>query len=321
MEINDMPLRSDMQELVRHGSDEFPIQYYVNRISPADSDSIPLHWHPRPEFFMVYKGSVRARLDAAEVTVNSGEGLFINVNTLHSYSNRSQDLCICPDIVFSEGLIAPLESAIYSRYIAPVILNDKIPYIHLRPEISWQGDILRRLDRVCALLQRYGEASPYGRPAAVEYRLDGESPAFEMEVQRDMSEVMQTLFLHRTECEQRKAIKNERALQIRMQKMLGFIHSSYSQEISLNDIASSASISKSEASRCFQSYLGTSPVSYLLSYRIQKAMELLRCGEMTVEAISMECCFGSSAYFCKIFRARTGMTPKQYRMDARGSLR
>ena len=34
---------------------------------------------------------------------------------------------------------------------------------------------------------------------------------------------------------------------------------------------------------------------------------------MTVEAVALECGFSSSAYFCKLFRAHTGMTPKQYR--------
>ncbi|MGN1421990.1 MAG: AraC family transcriptional regulator [Oscillospiraceae bacterium] len=314
MENTVMPLRSDMQELVQHGSSEFPIQYYVNRITSAESDNIPLHWHPRPEFFVVHRGAVRTRAGSAELTINSGEGLFINVNTLHSYACAGEDTCLCPDIVFSEELIAPLESAINHRYLAPVILNEKIPFIHLRPEIPWHKEILGTLDRAFSLLQRYGKAGIYGKPVTLDFNCgDLESPAFEMEVQRMISSVMQTLFIHRKECEVASVTKNEHALQIRMQKMLNFINENYSREITLNDIAGSASISKSEASRCFQSYLGTSPVSYLLGYRIQKAMKLLRTGEMTVEAISMECCFGSSAYFCKIFRARTGMTPKQYR--------
>ena len=309
-----MPLKSDMQELVQHGSNEFPIQYYVNRITPAESDSVPLHWHPRPEFFVVRRGAVRARAGSAELTINSGEGLFMNVNTLHSYACAGEEICLCPDIVFSEELIAPLDSAVNSRYLAPVILNEKIPFIHLRPEISWHREILDTLDRVYSLLQRYGKTGIYGKPVTLDFSCgDLESPAFEMEVQRMISSIMQTLYVHRGECEVASVTKNEHALQIRMQKMLSFINENYSREITLNDIAGAASISKSEASRCFQSYLGTSPVSYLLGYRIQQAMKLLRTGEMTVEAISMECCFGSSAYFCKIFRARTGMTPKQYR--------
>lgn len=310
----EMPLKSDMQELVQHGSHEFPIQYYVNTLEPSDNSSVPLHWHPRPEFFTAKCGTVRARIGSTEVMVQSGEGLFLNVNSLHSYSCGGDEICMCPDIVFSEELIAPLNSAINRNYISPVILNEKLPFIHLRNQVNWQAEVLYRLDEVFSLLSRYGKTGVYGEPAAIQFRHSGmESACFEMEVQRAINAIWQLIYTHMAECELPQIIKNEHALQIRMQKMLSFINENYNREISLNDIAQSASISKSEASRCFQSYLGTSPVNYLLNYRIQKAMQLLRTSEMTVEAISLECCFGSSAYFCKLFRSRTGMTPKQYR--------
>ena len=310
----EMPLKSDMQELVRHGSDEFPIQYYVNSFDPGDSSSVPLHWHPRPEFFTVKHGTVKARVGSTELILESGDGLFINANSLHSYACGGEEICLCPDIVFSEELIAPLNSAINRRYISPVILDEKLPFIHLKNKENWQAEILYRLDEVFALLSRYGKTGVYGEPAAIQFRHSGmESKCFEMEVQRAINAIWQLIYTHKAECEIPLIVKNEHALQIRMQKMLSFINDNYNREITLNDIAQSASISKSEASRCFQSYLGTSPVNYLLNYRIQKAMQMLRTGEMTVEAISMECCFGSSAYFCKLFRARTGLTPKQYR--------
>lgn len=310
----EMPLKSDMQELVRHGSDDFPIQYYVNSLVPEDNSTVPLHWHPRPEFFTVKSGRVKARVGSSEIIVESGEGLFLNVNSLHSYSCGGDEECLCPDIVFSEELIAPLNSAINRLYISPVILNEKLPYIHLRNSVNWQAEILYRLDEVFSLLSRYGKTSVYGEPAAIQFRHSGmESACFEMEVQRAMNGIWQLIYTHISDCEIPLVIKNEHALQIRMQKMLSFIKGNYNRDISLNDIAQSASISKSEASRCFQSYLATSPVNYLVNYRIQKAMQLLRTTEMTVEAISLECCFGSSAYFCKLFRSRTGMTPKQYR--------
>lgn len=314
MNNTEMPLKSNMQELVQHGSKEFPIQYYVNTFRPSENSAIPLHWHPKPEFFVVHRGSVKCRVGSAECVVSAGEGLFLNVNTLHSYCCDGEQDCLCPNIVFSEELIAPVNSAISNNYITPIILNEKLPFIHLKPNTQWHSQILFLLDEIFSLLQRYGQTGIYGEPPTLALRHSGiESSCFEMEVQRNLSMIWQLLFTHCSECELHSVIKSEHALQIRMQKMLSFINNNYTREISLNDIAQSASISKSEASRCFQSYLGTSPVKYLLNYRIQAAMQLLRSSEMTVEAISMECCFGSSAYFCKIFRSRTGMTPKQFR--------
>lgn len=309
-----MQRRSDMQELARHGSDDFPIQYYVNKLSPDGGEVVPLHWHPRPEIFTVHKGVVKVRVGSSELLIKSGEALFLNANTLHSYSCGGDEVCLCPDIVFSEELIAPLNSSINRLYITPVIMNEKLPFIHLKEQVNWQAEVLYRLDEVFSLLSRYGKTGIYGAPELIRFRHSGmQSACFEMEVQRSINAIWQSIFTHMSECEISSVIKNEHALQIRMQKMLSFINDNYSKDITLSDIAGAASISKSEASRCFQSYLATSPVSYLLNYRIQKAMQLLRSTEMTVEAVSMECRFGSSAYFCKLFRARTGLTPKQYR--------
>ncbi len=307
-----MRLKADKQELVRHGSKDFPIQYYVNSIT-KEAGGVPLHWHPRAEFFTVYKGKVRVRAGSAELTLNAGEGIFVNANTLHSYSQAENTDCLCPDIVFSEELISPLNSAINRLYIMPLIMDERLPFIRFTPDGGWKSGVLELLDEVCALMQKYGKAGAYGEPEHVEYSHSPESACFEMEVQRALNRIWQELFTHREECATLSPIKNEHALQIRMQNMLGFINENYSRRITLRDIAQAANISKSEASRCFQSYLGTSPVNYLLEHRLQKAMQLLRSSEMTVNAIAIECCFGSSAYFCKIFRARTGLTPMQYR--------
>lgn len=72
-------------------------------------------------------------------------------------------------------------------------------------------------------------------------------------------------------------------------------------------------VSISEASRCFQSYLHTPPVSYLLNYRIEQAKSLLQNSMETVGQIGISCGFQSSGYFSKAFRKQTGMTPNQYR--------
>lgn len=53
MEEFHMPLKENFQELVQHGKSDFPIQYYVNSLHIA-GNSVPLHWHPNLEFFVVH---------------------------------------------------------------------------------------------------------------------------------------------------------------------------------------------------------------------------------------------------------------------------
>lgn len=314
MEEFHMPLKENFQELVQHGKAGFPIQYYVNSLHIA-GNNVPMHWHPNLEFFVVHSGRVKIHAGNGIVILEQGQGIFLNANCLHSYENNSDESpCYCPNVVFQPEFIAPVNSVINIQYVMPLTLNSQLPYIVLDGKTKWSVSVLERLDRVFAMMQEYGEVGRYGEVPRLEFRAGaGERECFEIRVLCEICLAWAELYQHRDELELAPAVKNEHVLQIRMQKMIGFIQAHYAEDVSLQSIANAASISRSEASRCFQSYLHTSPVNYLLKYRVERSMQLLRDSNMTVEAVALECGFSSSAYFCKLFRAQTGMTPKQYR--------
>ena len=77
MEEFHMPLKENFQELVQHGKSDFPIQYYVNSLHIA-GNSVPLHWHPNLEFFVVHCGMVHIQAGNADITLEAGQGIFLN---------------------------------------------------------------------------------------------------------------------------------------------------------------------------------------------------------------------------------------------------
>ena len=85
------------------------------------------------------------------------------------------------------------------------------------------------------------------------------------------------------------------------------------EELSVRDIADSASISESECLRCFRKILDTSPIAYLKTYRLQRAAELLETTSRKVSDIAAQCGFGEMSYFAKSFREIYRCTPSQYR--------
>ena len=101
--------------------------------------------------------------------------------------------------------------------------------------------------------------------------------------------------------------------QDRIFTMLSYIHENYNRKLTLEEIAASASVSKRECLRCFQTGLGESPFHYLIHYRIQQAKKLLTSTDMTITLIAMETGFSTSAYFGKIFLRECGQTPGEYR--------
>ena len=95
--------------------------------------------------------------------------------------------------------------------------------------------------------------------------------------------------------------------------MMQFIQDNYSSSITLDDIASSAQISKSSALNYFNEYLHISPISYLINYRLKKAAYLLRATKATITDIAAQTGFESAGYFCRKFKEKHLTTPGTYR--------
>ncbi len=99
----------------------------------------------------------------------------------------------------------------------------------------------------------------------------------------------------------------------RVKQILSFIHTHYSEHISIDDMARFATISRTECFRCFQAFLEKLPVEYLTEYRLSMAAMLLANTDPSLADISLSCGFSSPSYFGKLFREQSGVIPKQYR--------
>ena len=65
-------------------------------------------------------------------------------------------------------------------------------------------------------------------------------------------------------------------LEERVQIILNYIHANYSKNITLDDLANAANVSKSEVLRCFKSIINISPIKYLKNFRLQNAAYMLK---------------------------------------------
>jgi len=102
----------------------------------------------------------------------------------------------------------------------------------------------------------------------------------------------------------------------RVRQAIGFIDSHYMYQITLDDIANSIHISKSECCRCFKRVLDLTPIDYLVRYRIYTAAAILDNPEIEVPAISelaLSMGFNNISYFNKMFKRFMDSTPTEYR--------
>lgn len=82
---------------------------------------------------------------------------------------------------------------------------------------------------------------------------------------------------------------------------------------SIKEIASSCHYSIGHYERLFNSYMGVSPTEYRNICRINYIKSLLHNPQITLEEIASSLGYCDSGYLCRVFKKKTGMTPKEYR--------
>jgi transcriptional regulator GlxA family with amidase domain len=108
---------------------------------------------------------------------------------------------------------------------------------------------------------------------------------------------------------ERTGVKKSVEEQDRIMTMMTYIRSHFQEKLTLEEIGSAASVSSRECIRCFKKSIHQTPVEYLTGYRIHTAEQLLRNTDFSVREVAMRTGFSDTAYFGKVFRENTGMTP------------
>jgi len=90
-----------------------------------------------------------------------------------------------------------------------------------------------------------------------------------------------------------------------------FIDRHYAEKIDLGNIADEAYFSKFHFIRAFKNVYLKTPHQYLISVRIERAMELLKTG-ISVADVCYAVGFESLSSFSGLFRRIAGITPSEY---------
>ena len=279
-----------LRETVRHGNSSYPFAYYPEDIWQFDFHRVDWHWHHELEFLFVAKGTAICLVGTNKIELHQGCGLFINSSILHRF--ETQGSTFVPNIVFSPTLLAPESSLIYEKYISPVI-NSSIEYQIFNPHTTWQNHVLQLLSQVFALQET-----------------DENNELCTIQL---LFKIWDIMTKHIDLASSSSDLYRFNHKQARLQTMMQYIHDHYTEEITLETIAASASISKSGALHIFQSGIHISPVAYLIQYRLAQAAEQLCTTQKSVYSIAEETGFASSGYFCRKFRQHYHMSPNEYR--------
>lgn len=289
MQITEIITDDSMRELRQHGTAGFPFEYYYDDIRSFAKQLVDWHWHREFEFCYAESGTVICSVNSSRIYIDEGDGIFINSRAIHRFETENN--AKMPNILFSPELIASEGSDIYEEYIRPVLASG-CEYI-----------AIKRSDKSSRLLLSLLTDAVYTAAAGFDDKL-----GLMIKVCRLWHEICPLA----AACTP-SADRGTMLMQSRMRTMMQFITDNYKEKINLADIAASASISKSEALRCFHSCMGITPVKYLTACRLERAKKLLLSTDNTVTQIAVECGIDNISYFTRIFTAAFGITPKAYR--------
>lgn len=278
------------EEMEPNGPALFPILYFEEELSDS---SIPWHWHEGFELIWITTGSLRVFVGEREHLLTAGQGIFINAGIFHSVQSPDHGNGRSRSLVFHPRLICSIDSIFWQNYIEPITQNKNLPMIFLDSSFLWKTEILTLA-------------------ASVWERLYREDRWFELAVRNELSELLLVILKNFSVCEVKPDLKKLRN-DSRMKTMLHYIHTNFSEEVLIADLASEALISESEVLRCFHTTLRTTPNQYLRQYRLQRAARMLTNTSLPILEISLNCGFQSSSYFSKSFREKMGCTPQNYR--------
>src|SRR5690348_1371482 len=94
----------------------------------------------------------------------------------------------------------------------------------------------------------------------------------------------------------------------------------YAQPLDVEALARGVHMSAGHLSREFKLAYGESPYSYLMTRRIERAMALLRRGDLSVTEVCFEVGCSSLGTFSTRFTELVGVPPSVYRREANGAM-
>ncbi|GFZ30151.1 hypothetical protein CSC2_06770 [Clostridium zeae] len=99
--------------------------------------------------------------------------------------------------------------------------------------------------------------------------------------------------------------------------VLEYIHTNYSDRISLEDLINCAHLNRVSLNKIFKDLTGFTAMGYLLKYRLKVAESLLTHTDMSLNEIARATGFEYDTYFIKQFTSKEGMTPTEFRNSSR----
>ena len=286
-----LDVASDNSERVHYNFNNLSA-YVEGRVMQVKNDAVTdCHWHDDVEFMYVTSGTMHYNINGEYVTMNEGEGIFINSRQMHYGSMLAGERCGFICVIFHPVILCT-DKKIEQDFVSPLVNNPAMPYLLLNEENAW-----------CALLMDDLQE------CFEEYKNNLKSR--EMGLYSLFYHIWMLLFNNMPSSDSDTDASHSRLFFLK--EMIAYIHNNYAEKITLNDIAAAGKVCQSRCCSLFKEFMHQSPFTYITSYRLSKAADMLVYSDASVTDVAMANGFSGSSYFTEMFRKKYGCTPMAYR--------
>lgn len=99
----------------------------------------------------------------------------------------------------------------------------------------------------------------------------------------------------------------------RLRRVIEYMSTHFGEQISLEQLAQEADVTKYHFTRLFRRKVGVSPIRCLSQIRLEAARDLLITTDLRIRDIARVCGFTAPSHFSTAFAARYGKTPEKFR--------
>ncbi len=275
---------ADFIEKKRHGSLDFPIQYYY-----AD-ENIPYyvmtaHWHNEFEIIRVTSGSLKVFLNSTPYILGAGDILLISGRTLHRAEPKN---CIYECVVFDFNMLSRERNDIASKYISPICEGTAVA----EPPLCREKDEL-----YCALNSLFE-------------LMKSKELYFELNIYSTLFKILSLLYSQGKLINKAATSGGHRYETI--SNLIDWIEKNFLKPITLAELAKISGLSSKYLCRTFKEYTSKPIVKYINDLRVENACYEMSVNKKNVTQAAFDSGFNNLSYFCKIFKSAKGITPTEY---------
>ncbi|MFC4302148.1 AraC family transcriptional regulator [Cohnella boryungensis] len=254
---------------------------------------LPFHWHEEIELIYIRRGSAVFSVNHVEYSVQAGDCIIVNSGELHcGYSNGNEG-CAYSAIVFKLSWLSSLHPDCCQEYLNPLLRGSALFPTLINSEHK------ELLDLVVLLLSDFHE-----QEEGYELLSKGRLLIF-------LAKIYPRL-IPRKRYDQSNQENHQKWK--RMISVLEYMDAHYKLPLTLEQMASVASMSPSHFCRLFKELTGVRPVEYVNLLRVNSAALMIQSSSCSILDAAMENGFQHLSYFSKQFKKHMQMTPSEYKL-------